>query len=75
MSLFGQRPEKNSNPRHKALADSIAGRIIRGQTRIAAYLNGKAIHLSAKARLLLLIVFCILFAAINGYLLIHSIYS
>lgn len=72
MKLF-RRNTTNSNPRQEELAGSIAGRLIYWQTKAADYLNGRTKHLSAKTRLVLLILFCILFAAINLYLLFHSI--
>lgn len=61
------------SPKQEELAAGIAGMITRLQTRTSDYLNGKTAHLSAKARLFLLILFCVLFAAINLYLLIQSI--
>ncbi|MGY4539444.1 hypothetical protein ACVW0P_003878 [Mucilaginibacter sp. UYNi724] len=61
------------NAKQEELAAGIARKIIGLQTKAADYLNGKAAHLSAKSRLFLLILFCVLFAAINLYLLIHSI--
>lgn len=61
------------NTKQEELAVNIAGKIIKWQTKAANYLNGKAKDLPAKSRLMLLIVFCVLFAAINLFLLIHSI--
>lgn len=72
MKLFRKRQTAVS-PKQEELAAGIAEKIIRWQTKAADYLNGKAVHLSAKTRLFLLILFCVLFAAINLYLLIHSI--
>lgn len=61
------------NVKQEELAAGIAAKIIRWQTRAADYLNGKTAHLSKKTKLSILIVFCSMFAAINLYLLIHSI--
>ncbi|MFC3559492.1 hypothetical protein [Pedobacter jamesrossensis] len=72
MKLFRKKPLA-VNVKQEELAAGIAGKIIRWQTKAADYLNGKSAHLSAKARLVMLILFCVLFAAINLYLLIHSI--
>lgn len=72
MKLF-RKNRKAGNPRQEELAGRIAGSIIERQTRIAAYLNGKTRHFSRRQMLLLLIVFCLLFAAVNLYLLIGSI--
>ncbi len=73
MRLF-KRKNLPVNTKQEELAAGIAVRIIRWQTQIARYLNGKTKDLSAKAGLTLLILFCVLFGAINLYLLIHSIY-
>lgn len=72
MKLF-RKKQPLYNPRQEELADSIAGCIIRWQTRIAGYLNNSTKDLSDKTRLMLFILFCVLLAAINLYLLIHSI--
>lgn len=72
MKLF-QKRQTAVNPKQEELAAGIAGTIIGLQTKAAEYLNGKTAHLSAKTRLFLLILFCVLFAAVNLYLLIHSI--
>lgn len=72
MKLF-RKNRKAGNPRQEAIAEGIAAGIIRYQRQLAAYLNRRAQHLSLKTRLILLILFCLLFAAINLYLLIHSI--
>ncbi|MES2458250.1 MAG: hypothetical protein V4594_22015 [Bacteroidota bacterium] len=72
MRLF-RRKQIAVNPKQEELASTIAGSIIGLQTKAAGYLNSKTAHLSAKTRLLMLILFCVLFAAINLYLLINSI--
>ncbi|MFC4212447.1 hypothetical protein ACFOWA_14705 [Pedobacter lithocola] len=72
MRLFRKR-QTAVNPKQEELAAGIARKIIGLQTKAADHLNGKAANLSAKSRLFLLILFCVLFAAINLYLLIHSI--
>jgi len=72
MRLFRKRQTAVSQ-KQEELAAGIAGKILRWQTKAAEYLNGKTAHLSREATLFLLIVFSTLFAAINLYLLIHSI--
>lgn len=72
MRLF-QNTKKAANPEQEELAAGIATKIISWQTKLADHLNGKTAKLSPKARLLLLLVFCIMFAAVNLYLLLHSI--
>ncbi|HEK19748.1 MAG TPA: hypothetical protein ENO28_04770 [Bacteroidetes bacterium] len=72
MRLF-QKRQTAVNQKQEELASTIAGTILGLQTTAADYLNGKAAHLSGKARLFMLILFCVLFAAINLYLLINSI--
>ncbi|EHQ25490.1 hypothetical protein [Mucilaginibacter paludis] len=72
MKLLRKRQTAVS-PKQEELAAGIAGTIIGLQTKAADYLNEKASHLSGKARLFMLILFCVVFTAINLYLLIHSI--
>lgn len=74
MKFFGNKT-RSGNLRQEELADRIAKNIIRWQTRIAGYLNNRAKGLSEKARLYLLILFCVLFATLNIYLVIRSISS
>lgn len=73
MRLSCKKQIPDSSPKQEKLAAGIAGNIIRWQTRIAVYLNSKTKDLSGKSLLILLILFCALFAAINLYLLIQSI--
>lgn len=72
MKLF-RKNKTATGPRQEELAGRIAGRIVRFQSRIADYLNSRTRHFTRRSKLLLLIVLCLLFAAINLYLLIHSI--
>ena len=72
MKLFSKNKAGNDSSRKEELASKIATGIIKTQTRIADYLNGKTKNLSGKAKLTLLILFCILFAATNIYLIIYS---
>lgn len=55
------------------LAVKMAGCIVSVQRQIAAYLNRLTANLPSMIRLALLLVICLLFAAFNLYLLIHSI--
>lgn len=72
MKLF-RKSKAAVNPRQEELAGRIAGRILSIQSRLAAYLNAKTRHFTRRRMLLALILFCLLFAAINGWLLINSI--
>ncbi|WP_344672847.1 hypothetical protein [Sphingobacterium kyonggiense] len=72
MKLF-RKNKADVNPKREELAGRIAGRIIGTQSRLAAYLNSRTRHLTCRRKLLLLIVFCLLFAAANLWLLIGSI--
>jgi hypothetical protein len=72
MRLF-RKNKIAGHPRQDDLAGRIAGRIISVQERLASCLNSKTRHLSRRTKLLLLIVFCLLFAAVNLWLLIGSI--
>ncbi|MGN8068403.1 hypothetical protein [Mucilaginibacter sp. 22184] len=72
MKLF-RKNRTATGPKQEELAGKIAGRIVRLQVRIAGYLNNRTKHFTRKRKLLLLIVFCLLFAAVNLWLLISSI--
>ncbi len=72
MRLFRNRNQKAVNPKQEELAAGIASKIISWQRKTADHLNAKTAQLSPKLRLLLLILFCVLFAAVNLYLLIQS---
>jgi hypothetical protein len=71
MRIF--KKQAAASPKQEELAGRIAGSIIRRQIQIAGYLNGKTKHLSGQRKLLWLILFCVVFAAINIYLLINSL--
>jgi hypothetical protein len=73
MNLF-RKKQGDSNIRQEETAGKIAARIIRVQTRMADYLNSKTRNLSAQAKLMLFVLFCAAFAAINLYLLIQAIH-
>jgi hypothetical protein len=72
MSLF-RKSKKVDNKRQEVLASRMAKAIICRQTLIAAYLNHKTRNWSEKTSLYLLLVFCVVFAAINTYLITQSI--
>ena len=73
MKLFGKKKRTVHRPRQEELAGRIAGRIVRVQQRMADYLNGWTRHLSHRWKLLYLLLFCLLFTAINLWLPIGSI--
>ena len=62
----------NNEIRKDAIAMRIADKIVKAQEKVAKYLNNQVNVLSLIGRLLLLILFCIVFTAVNLYLLIHS---
>ncbi len=72
MRLFKTRA-KQASPKQDAIASGIAERLLRFQRRLADRLNSVATRLPTGIVRLLLILLCILFAAVNIYLLIHSI--
>ncbi len=72
MKLF-RKNKTATGPRQEELAGRIAGRIVSIQERLATCLNNKTRHFSRRRKLMLLIVFCLLFAAVNFWLLIGSI--
>lgn len=71
---FLRKKEAKSSTRSEELATRIAGNIIRLQTGVAHYLNNRTTHWSKRTKLSLLIMFCVLFAAGNLFLIIHSIH-
>lgn len=56
-----------------ALAARIAGRILRRQIQLAAYLNRKTQHWNKASKLIALFLFCLLFGSVCLYLIIKSI--
>lgn len=73
MKLSHKIKAVKTNYREEELAGSIALGIISVQKRVADWLNTKAKKLSGDVTMVLLILFCVLFAAINSYLIIYSI--
>ncbi len=71
---FLRKRQANNSTNSEELAGRIAGNIIRVQTGFAHYLNSRTTHWSERTRLTLLIVFCVLFAAANLFLIIYSIH-
>ena len=71
MNLFHKRKPK-SYPKAEALAERIAGRIIRRQSRIAGYLNRKTQYWNKASKLIALLLFCLLFGSLCLYLIIKS---
>jgi hypothetical protein len=55
------------------LAERIAGRIIRRQTKIANYLNRRTQHWNSTSKLIALLLFSLLFSSICFYFIIKSI--
>lgn len=73
MKLFRKKKKVTDNPRTEELANRIAGRIVRVQHRLADYLNAKAFGVDNARKRLYLILFILLFGAVNLWLLIGSI--
>jgi len=65
--------QRTLNPRMAALAERIAGRIIRTQTRLADALNRKTQHWNRASKLIALSLFCLLFGGLCLYFIIKSI--
>jgi hypothetical protein len=72
MRLFRKKQVSASYSKSDVLAARIAGRIIRTQIQIADYLNRKTQYWNRSSKIILLLVFCILFGTLCLYLLIHS---
>jgi len=72
MRLFRKKQVSASNLKSDVLAARIAGRIIRWQTKIADYLNRKTQYWNRSSKIILLLMFCIVFGVLCLYLLIHS---
>lgn len=73
MKLFRKRKRTALRPRQEKMAANIAGRIVRVQSRIADRLNERTRHLTRRQKLVWLILFSLLFGAVNLWLLIGSI--
>lgn len=74
MKLFRKKKNRlDANPRTEVLARRIAGRIVWVQSRIAKCLNERTRHLTRRQKLVWLILFSLLFGAVNLWLLIGSI--
>jgi hypothetical protein len=58
--------------RQEQVAGRIADSILRYQRHTADYLNRKTVHLSGKARLCLLILFCAVFGSYCLFVLIQA---
>jgi hypothetical protein len=71
MRLFSKRKTK-SYPRAEAMAERIAGRIIRRQTKMANYLNRKTQYWNKASKLIALALFCLLFGSLCLYFIIKS---
>lgn len=65
--------QKTLNPKAAALAERIAGGIIRRQTRLAGYLNRKTQHWNNASKLIALALFVLLFGGVCLYFIIKSI--
>lgn len=74
MSLFKRKNKiPKSYPRTEALAQRIADRIIRRQTRMAGYLNRKTQHWNNASKLTALLLFIALFGSLCAWFIIKSI--
>ena len=73
MSLFKKRNRQLSAKQEKT-AGKLADFILSSQRKAADYLNGRTAHLSALSRLLLLILFCVVFGSYCLYLLLQAFY-
>lgn len=71
MKLFKERA-KQANPKQDAIASEIAKTLLRLQRHLADQLNSVAARLPIGIVRLLLMLLCILFAAVNIYLLVQS---
>jgi hypothetical protein len=71
MRLFRKRNPKNY-PKAEALAERIAGRIVRKQTKMANYLNRKTAYWNTASKVIALALFCLLFGSICLYFIIKS---
>ncbi|MBD1366562.1 hypothetical protein IDJ77_22300 [Mucilaginibacter sp. ZT4R22] len=71
MRLF-RKKERPMSARQEQVAGKIAGDILQYQRRAADYLNRKTVHLSGKARLCLLVLFCAAFGSYCLFVLIRA---
>ncbi|HXH99298.1 MAG TPA: hypothetical protein VNI52_03450 [Sphingobacteriaceae bacterium] len=73
MKIFKNAKEKGQTSTQDAVAQKIAGRIVKFQFKIADYLNEKTAHYSKVQKEILLIVISALFSAASLYLIFNSI--
>ncbi len=73
MRLFKRKDHTVIRPQTEALAERIAGRIIRRQSKIAGYLNKKTQHWNKASKLFALLAFCLVFGSLCLYLTLKSI--
>lgn len=71
MRIFKKR-NRQLSVRQKQAAGKIADLVLKFQRKAAGYLNRKTAHLSGLSRLLLLILFCMVFGSYCLYLLIGA---
>lgn len=60
--------------RTDALAERVAGRIVRVQRRVAGWLDRKTQHWNKTSRLIALFLFCLLFGGFSLWLLISAFF-
>lgn len=71
MNFFKRKTK--SYPKAEALAERLAGRIIRKQTRIANYLNRKTQYWDRASKIIAFTLFVLLFGGLCIYLIIKSL--
>jgi hypothetical protein len=75
MGLFWKRNRNKAlTVRQERLAERVAFEIVRRQTRIANYLNGKTQHWNHTLKIIALILFSLAFGGVSLYLLIKACY-
>jgi len=73
MRLYKRKKAVTIAPKTAALAERIAGRIIRRQTKIAGFLNRKTQHWNQSSKFIALFLFCLVFGSLCLYFIMKSI--
>ncbi|GGC42655.1 hypothetical protein GCM10011386_38620 [Parapedobacter defluvii] len=73
--MFGKKNKRDNDQQGKRLAENIAGKVYRTQTRLANYLNRKTAGTTRKQQIVFLATFTIALGVYCIYLILDSIFS
>ena len=73
MFLFRKERKEQQAAVNEKLAEKIAEKILRIQSGIAGFLNGKMVKLSTMQKKIILLAFCLVFGMLSFWILISAI--